>query len=1660
MSSVDDRIVNMYFNSKQFTQGASDAQKTLLNLQITLANTARATDLGTVKLSSKGVTTATTESQRALSGLQTAISNTAKHTGLSEVSGSIGSATTGMTQLQGSGVSAFTAMGMSVGETTSRLSAMRIAGVTAIATIASKATMAGLNLLKSMTLDPISAGFHEYETNLNSIQTIIANTGAELPQVNRYLEELNLYSDKTIYNFSQMASAIGRFTAAGVKLDPATDAIKGMANTAALTGATAEQLNSAMYQMSQALSTGTIRLMDWNSLNNANMGTKNVREALMATNRTLDDHGQLLDESMAQYDNFRDSLTTGWLTAKTFTKTMKVMAGQTIENRKDLKKLGMTQEEFTKKGHKFGDTVAFSVEQLQKMGYAKDAAKDISELSQSSIESATKVKTFTQAIDVVKESIGSGWAKIFQNLFGDFEQSKKLWTGVTETITGAIGKIFDSVNQLLVSWRNAGGYAALWAGFGNIFQAIGNILSPFVIAFKSLFPTAKSGGSALADLTIKFEEVTAWIEKMTSYTSLLTPILLSVFGVFGQIGSVAGAVVSGLSPLVPIITSIAAAAGDLAQQGAEMAANLISGLTAGLDVGKIQAAVTNFAEQMIAWFKEVFGIHSPSTVMAEVGGNIVAGLVEGIVKGFGLVMQSITTVVGIIFDSVKSLFGNMDALDFASLLNAIFAGGLFLALRQGVKGVASIKEILGSLNMVLGEVQNSFKAWQKSLQAKMILDIAIAIGILVAAMVALSFLKPKEIAQGIWGITALMATLTSALFAMSQIPEAKFVSMSAALVLISAAMIQLTGAIMILGKADPADVGKGIGFMAASLAVLTGAMLGFSLIKGSIEGYASSILIISIAMNALATAVLAFALIPMDALEQGLGGMGVALGMLVLAMQGLDKMEGTTEGLAASILIIAIAMNLLAAAVLAFGLIPIKALYQGLSAMGIVIIMLVTALGVMSANSEGVLAAAGSMLMMAVAMNLLVGVIITLGAAPWEVVVRGIGLMALALGVLLLAALGAQQVALGLGILSSAILYLGAGLFLAGAGMALFAAGLATLVALGGAGIAMMGAAIGAFIALLPQIAIQVAAAFVSFIEAIAEATPRIHDAILKIVVSMIDTVREAIPEFRKLISALIKAGIDVIKHGIPQYVEMGFTIIDKFLKSAEKHIPSIVDSAIGLITKFIDTVAANLDDLADSAAKLIIAYIQAVADAINNNVDDLRAAGLDLAHAILNGMTGGLLDEGLQMVKDAAQKLADALPKWMKKVLGIESPSKVMRDEVGVMVARGTAEGIIAGARHAVAAVIKMAQDIIAAGVKEVEAAQRKLNGVTTKYYRAQAAADMAREKAKAAAKKARDEKNNKAAQKHAEDLQKEADKLQKQADKKKQDVTAAQNRVDDAQAYAEADTAGKASIKKDLAVTLADRANKMLQRANEEAAQAKEMAKKGLEGAEAMRKAAEKSAEAAQKLADKARQANKEANELYRKSVEDRIKAIQKAAEAEKKARADQEAYDAADANGKSDILKSRAAKDEARSKALAAKAEELIKKARKWATIDAEKAQKYLDAAEAATKASQDAADKAKEEAQQAEDVLTQGSSGGSDPSNLQPSRSVLEDAAKAVDRYTQSLQDAAALAAAPSGPVQFIQNNYSPDALNAGEIYRQGKNLVSAAEVKMGANSGTP
>lgn len=291
-----------------------------------------------------------------------------------------------------------------------KCSAFEIARITGIQRIVNAAITAGANITRQLTTVPVSTGFAEYEEKMGSVQTIMAGTGESLENVKSALEQLNTYADRTIYSFKDMTSNIGKFTNAGIKLGPAVDAIRGVSNVAALSGATAAEASRAMYNLAQSLSAGYVKLIDWKSIENANMATKTFKESLLQTaaaygkvKKNADGtYKTLKGTALTSTRNFNETLQEQWLTADVLIKTLRDYADETTE--------------------------------IGKKAYA--AAQD--------------VKTLSMLFDTLKEAVQSGWGTTWELVIGDFEEAKEYLTTMSDAFSTVIGKIADARNYLLM----------------------------------------------------------------------------------------------------------------------------------------------------------------------------------------------------------------------------------------------------------------------------------------------------------------------------------------------------------------------------------------------------------------------------------------------------------------------------------------------------------------------------------------------------------------------------------------------------------------------------------------------------------------------------------------------------------------------------------------------------------------------------------------------------------------------------------------------------------------------------------------------------------------------------------------------------------------------------------------------------------------------------------------------------------------------------------------------------------------------------------------------------------------------------------------------------------------------------------------------------------
>ena len=793
-----------------------------------------------------------------------------------------------------------------------KFSALEVMAVTALANITNSVVNAGRRMVSAITIQPIKDGFAEYETQMNAIQTILANTqkeGTNVKVVNAALDDLNRYADKTIYNFTEMTRNIGTFTAAGVKLDASVSAIKGIANLAAVSGSTSQQASTAMYQLSQALASGTVKLMDWNSVVNAGMGGQVFQDALIRTSEHLQTGAKA---AISANGSFRESLQTGWLTTEVLTQTLDMFATAAD-----------TQEEYEA-----------AVEKFVRQGYTQEEAKQMADMARTAGDAATKVKTFSQLIDTLKEALGSGWTETWRMVVGDFEEAKALWTSVSDVLSDAINKSSDARNAIVKEWVDLGGRDDLIASFKNAFEGIISIVKPIKEAFRDIFPAITS--KKLAAFTEGLKNITAKMKISDSTAAKLKSTFSGLFSVVSMFGKILGGVATafgklltsaGVKALVDLFLSATAAIGDF-----------LTALNKGFDPNGFTGVMTTIAGGISKVLKtSADGLSKFGSSMPKIG--------NGIVK-----------VVSTIWNAFKDVFGWIsDHFSAKDLFAGLAGGGIFVAAKKVIDLINTIKDkfedffgggeggdglggVADKFSDILDSVHDSLQSFTTGIKATTLLTIAAAIGILSASLKSIAGLKGEDVAKSLTAIAAMFVMLNVAFKSINKTLDkykpAGLVKAAASILLISFAIKTLASAMVKMSGLSWNEIVKGLFAIGVGLTELC---LGLKAIDKVEVSISTSIAMLALAESCkiLGDALTKFGGMSWSEIAHGLVGMGGALAELVIALKSLDKLGGMKSIFSSAGLLIAVqSLGKMADSLKKFGGMSWSEIARGLTGMG------------------------------------------------------------------------------------------------------------------------------------------------------------------------------------------------------------------------------------------------------------------------------------------------------------------------------------------------------------------------------------------------------------------------------------------------------------------------------------------------------------------------------------------------------------------------------------------------------------------------------------------------------------------------------------------------------------------------------------------------------
>lgn len=1339
MSSIDERIVKMTFDNSDFEGKISKTLQSLEKLNETLSKTSAADGL-------KEVSKALKEVQAQVSGMnfetEDIIDVDKSETKLQKfgnlllnIRDKAAEKFAGMMDGAEEGIDGATDSMEELGDTTSsvgqKFSALNSLVQGIFLNLGSKIADFGTKMIKALTLDPITTGFQEYELKTNSISTILANTaekGETLDTVTKALDELNKYSDQTIYNFAQMTDNIGKFTAAGVGLDDSVASIKGMSNLAAFFGVDATKAAGAMYQMSQALAAGKVQLMDWNSIQNAGMGGEAFQKALIRTSELM---GTGAEAAIEKFGSFRESLTKGeWLTSDVMIETLKQISG------------------------------AYTEAELSAQGYSDEQVKAIMNMSQTATKAATEVRTVTGLFDTLKETVQSGWTTSWEHIIGDKDQAKELLTGIKDGFEAIIGPSTEARNNMLKFWNESGGRNAAIRGFSNIIQSVGKGLSAIGDAWKEVFPSMT--GQKLTDLSTKFRDLTYKFKMNDETAKKIKNTFKGVFDVFKTVGNAVGNVVKGLKPLLGVFPSIGSAVLSVTSTIGKFASTVSKALSEqvfdriGTGLNKSFTFIGDKFESLktgIGKFFSSIGSVDFSKVFGNLGkilnpvGTVISTLGEGLGKAIGTIN----------FDTIMKGLQTASGLKLAGHIKDTFKeiGGISDDVKNVTKSFSGMFKEFGNIGKnvveVLGTVKESLEAWQRDLQASTLLKIAGAIAVLTGSLLLLSTLDPVELGTGLLGIVGIIAALMGAYVGILKAGGIKgLMGINGYLITMASSLMLLSIAMKILSTISIGEMLTGLVGLAGLIMALNVSVKAFSGSHKGLKQTSKALLIFSVALMGMAGALKLLGSIDAETLGSGL----FALTAVLLELAGflaLAKFGSLSTSTASAVLILSAALMVLSQAMRLFGNLDTNQIVKGLTSIA-GILSIIGIFGKVGGSGLKMASLAVGLTLMSVAILGLSQATKAMGSISWETIGRGLTALAGALTVLGVASKlisGPQMLLLsvGLGAMSVALMGLSTALNMLGGqsweeigkSLVSLAGSLAILaVAMyamtgciaGAAAMLVMAAAMAIFtpqLVALSQLSLQqvgigllaLAGAFAVIAAAgylltgalpgllglaasvallgvgcaAAGAGCALFGTGLAAIAAAIGGSGLLIIEFiRQLIGLLPQIGLkageamvnfaEAIGKGAPAIISALSAILTELLKAIQQNIPLIAQTGMDIILALADELARGIPELVKYGMEMILGILEGIAA----NIERLVTAGIEVCVNFINGVAGKLgevIQAGINLALSFIEGVADGILSNQGRLEAAVSKIIQAMIKAGISIIKGGISGFVSGGKE-----------------------------------------------------------------------------------------------------------------------------------------------------------------------------------------------------------------------------------------------------------------------------------------------------------------------------------------------------------------------------------------
>lgn len=1223
------------------------------------------------------------------------------------------------------------------------------------ATIVNRATNALIDTTKkfvnSMTLDQVNAGWDKYAEKTSAVQTIMAatskdfkDTSVQMGYVNKQLEKLNWFTDETSYNFIDMVGNIGKFTSNGIKLDKSVTAMQGIATWAARSGANANEASRAMYNLSQALSVGAVKLIDWKSIENANMATAEFKENALeaaAALGTLKKKGDgtyvTMKNNAVSVQNFNNALSDAWFTSDVLLNTLNNYGGFTNELYKVSEETGLTATQLLsalddyEKGtldlQKYSKETGVSASLLEQR--LKTLGSSTYELGRKSFKSAQEAKTFSEAIAATSDAVSTKWMKSFEIIFGDYEEAKVLWTELSNVLYDVFAASLDTRNEILADWKELGGRDDLLEGLRSSLEFLQKAIEPIKDSFRKIFP--EKTAIDIFNLTEKFRDFALSLKVTEEYSSTVTRIFNGLFSIV-DIGRMSlKALLNGLKSVLVSLKPIGNGLLELLAQLGDSVSAIRNNLKYSDSIGKtfdtLGAGISGFVS-IISNALEKLGLSENKIKSIGIGISGVYSILKPIGSTIGNILNQIII-------SISKIFSSKDGLgSFDTLFSAINIGGSIAIFSKILGLIKSISEpfksgsgLFKNIKDGIESIGEAVESWKTNKLADTLKTIAISIGVLSASLVVLASINPSNMRSSLTAITTLFIELVGSLKMLESITTGSTLGstmrLATMLIAMSAAILILSSAVKKMSDIEWTGLIKGLASTATLIIMLSKSMKSFS--GGNLEFMkgASGLIAIAVAIRVLANSVKMLSDLGIGDLAKGLVSVSVLLAALAIFSQNAANMK-ITSGV--GFVALATGLVILSQAVKTLSELGIVELAKSLISIGIALAEITIAINAMPKNTIGIglgligistgiliiskaLSNLGSMNISEIGKSL-----ITLGVALTVLIVAANALSGLLTGAASITVLSVALIALsaGLKILGSmklseigkSILALVSVLGIFGAAAFVLTPVIPIMIALAGAlallGVAVVGIGAGILalsvgLGYLSSVASNGIESVISIFKSIIELIPYILEQVGIGLASLAAVIVEHVPEFVNAGLSMILGLMDGIANKLPDIIDCGISIVLNLLRGVRDNISEIVSTGVDVILNFLTGLSSKMADVANAAFDIVITFINAIGSTIKERTPELVTAFINLGKDVVAGLVGGLFS-GITSVVNAVKELGSSALSTLRSVFRSHSPSEETHD-IGGDYDEGLGNGIDEGKDK----VVESATDVASSAVE-----------------------------------------------------------------------------------------------------------------------------------------------------------------------------------------------------------------------------------------------------------------------------------------------------------------------------------------------------------------------